>query len=687
MKNLFKSTAIMAALVLASCATQEAIVPAVTSDDAISFGTFMDQATKSEIFDNDAMQTTGFGVMGYRTAQIGWNAAAETAIPDFMYNEHITYNDIVANGWGYNPVKYWSNIEGDKYTFFAYAPYSGSTMADGGIVMSANDAAGAPVVSFTVNDDPKAMVDFVAGQEINVQQQTDAVKFNLKHQLTRVTFSATTDIDADEAKGTSETFVVIKRMDLVAAEKFYESGDYTFDNEDTTGYEDYETPKETEADHAQDGVWSNLEAFASVYPFSTLLDANEESIGGFTESGVRVVNDNTVYTSLFIKDQYLFLLPPNGQNGIKSEGEMSFEIEYKIVTADEELAAGYTASDSKISTVSFPVASLKQGRAYNLILTIDLTEVKVQAVVIDWDEEYDVNAETGYGPNPVYDIAVEEIELSADPSIINAGETTQIEVATEPYNANEDLTWSSSDETIATVDQDGLVTGVAKGTVTITATAAGTYTRAEAAVSGAIEIEVQVPAQVSDLAILGNDTLYVGTDYEFGYEFSDEVNAPEGDAVWSSSDKAIATVDQNGVVTPVSEGTTTITLTIGSLSVSYQVTVADPTVLATGIVITGSNVRHYDRYGSDYYYIELDNKNNSSIDLTAILSPEDATGTITWSTSDTKGEYITLTPAADGATATVYYKKYYSGYVTVTASVVGEGGKTYSFSIRVYCKW
>ncbi len=420
MKNLFKFTAIAALFLLASC-TKEAIVNEVTADDAIRFGTFMEQATKAEIFDNEAMQSTGFGVMGYRTAQIGWNAAAATATPDFMYNEHITYNDIVANGWGYNPVKYWSNIEGDKYTFFAYAPYS-SSVSD--IEISENDAAGAPVVSFTVNNDPKAMVDFVAGQEINVQQQTDAVKFNLKHQLTRITFSATTDIDADEAKGTNETYVVIKRMDLVTASKFYQSGDYTFDNEDTTGYEDYDTPEETEADHDQDGVWSNLVAFTSAYPFSTLLDVNEESIGGYTESGVRVQNDNTIYTPLFIEDQYLFLLPPNGQNGIKSDGEISFEIEYQIVTADSSLSAGYTASDPKISTVSFPEESLKQGRAYNLILTIDLTEVKVQAVVIDWDEEYDVNAESGYGENPATEDEeesyVEEIILTLNEDRANS---------------------------------------------------------------------------------------------------------------------------------------------------------------------------------------------------------------------------------------------------------------------------
>ncbi|MFI3286187.1 MAG: fimbrillin family protein [Rikenellaceae bacterium] len=386
MKNLFKFTALATLFMVASCSKEAVIVRDATNADAIRFSSFMDQTTKATIFDNSSIKATGFGIMGYSTSQLKWNDVSESATPDFMYNQHVSYNSIVDNDWGYNPVKYWSNIAGDKYSFFAYAPYSESTMAASGIKLSASDATGAPVISFTINSDAKSMVDLVAGQEINIQQQQDAVKFNLKHQLTRVTFSATTNIAEDEQIGTGETYVVIKSMDLVESSKFYGSGDYTFDKNDTTGYDDFESETDTEADHNQDGKWRNLAAYTQDYPFLSLLDVKQTSIGGYVESGVRIENNKDIITPLFLEDQYLFLLPPDGQDGLKSVGDMKFLIEYQIVTADEALHAGYTASESKISTVSFPEASLKQGRAYNIILTIDLTEIKVEAVVIDWDE-------------------------------------------------------------------------------------------------------------------------------------------------------------------------------------------------------------------------------------------------------------------------------------------------------------
>lgn len=48
--------------------------------------------------------------------------------------------------------------------------------------------------------------------------------------------------------------------------------------------------------------------------------------------------------------------------------------------------------------------------------------------------------------------------------------TTQLTATTSPAGAGDDVTWASSDEEIATVDADGLVTGVAEGEATITAT-------------------------------------------------------------------------------------------------------------------------------------------------------------------------------------------------------------------------
>jgi uncharacterized protein YjdB len=72
---------------------------------------------------------------------------------------------------------------------------------------------------------------------------------------------------------------------------------------------------------------------------------------------------------------------------------------------------------------------------------------------------------TGYTPNTGVTASIEKNEFEA-------GQTAQITAATNPANASFNaITYSSSDEAIATVDENGLVTGVTTGTATITVTA------------------------------------------------------------------------------------------------------------------------------------------------------------------------------------------------------------------------
>ena len=76
------------------------------------------------------------------------------------------------------------------------------------------------------------------------------------------------------------------------------------------------------------------------------------------------------------------------------------------------------------------------------------------------------------GPIIKEGIPVSEVSISTSESSINVGNTLQLEATVEPSNAtNQNVTWSSSNPEIATVDEaTGLVTGVAIGTATITAT-------------------------------------------------------------------------------------------------------------------------------------------------------------------------------------------------------------------------
>ncbi len=140
---------------------------------------------------------------------------------------------------------------------------------------------------------------------------------------------------------------------------------------------------------------------------------------------------------------------------------------------------------------------------------------------------------------------------------IVATNTTQL-TATTNWNDGF-VVWSSSDEAIATVDGNGLVTGVAAGEATITATVAG--------VSASKVVTVVAPTISIGFADDGKDMIEI--DETTNLVVNTNGNAKEVE--WISSDPAIATVE-NGVVMGMKGGEVTITATIAGV-VSNSVTV------------------------------------------------------------------------------------------------------------------
>lgn len=86
------------------------------------------------------------------------------------------------------------------------------------------------------------------------------------------------------------------------------------------------------------------------------------------------------------------------------------------------------------------------------------------------------------GKTATYDITVNTvpvagITLNQSEQTLHVGETLQLMATIQPENAtNKEYSWSTSDESIATVDENGLVTAVAEGSASITATADGDET-------------------------------------------------------------------------------------------------------------------------------------------------------------------------------------------------------------------
>ena len=150
---------------------------------------------------------------------------------------------------------------------------------------------------------------------------------------------------------------------------------------------------------------------------------------------------------------------------------------------------------------------------------------------------------------------------------LDKGETKQLTITFIPdYTTDpKDTTWSSSDESVATVDDNGVVTAISEGIATITAINAN-GTMDECNVTVTIQ---RVPAE----------NLQISKDYSvINVEQQDTIIATYGpdnttdSLTWSSSDESVATVD-DGVVTAIASGSCTITASIGNLTASCNVNV------------------------------------------------------------------------------------------------------------------
>ncbi len=212
------------------------------------------------------------------------------------------------------------------------------------------------------------------------------------------------------------------------------------------------------------------------------------------------------------------------------------------------------------------------------------------------------------------------------------------------------LAWMAEDSAVATVEDDGTVTAVAPGTTKITVAV-----RAE-------ETEVYFHCTVT---VTENNTpisalSFSATIYSVGegqtLDLKKEVlynpsHAAKVPLKWTSSNPDIATVD-DGVISPVSQGISTITVSTedGAISASCTVRVSEISI---------------DPEGISFDETELVSGVGRELELTPVITPENATGyTILWSSSDEEVAIVS------GGKVTFLRE----GTVTITATLnVGDG--------------
>ena len=207
-------------------------------------------------------------------------------------------------------------------------------------------------------------------------------------------------------------------------------------------------------------------------------------------------------------------------------------------------------------------------------------------------------------------VAVESITLDKVSITLSEEQTTVITATVNPSDASDKtVAWSSSNSSVASVDQNGQVTAVAEGTATITAKAGGKSATCSVSVQKKIVPVTSISLNKASINLnKGQGETLIAT--------VKPDNATDKTVSWSSSDNAIATVDQYGKVTAVAGGSATIYAKAGEVSASCQVTV---TVAVESITLSLSSANVFI---------------GDTITIEAHISPDNATNkTIIW-TSD-----------------------------------------------------
>jgi M6 family metalloprotease-like protein len=161
-------------------------------------------------------------------------------------------------------------------------------------------------------------------------------------------------------------------------------------------------------------------------------------------------------------------------------------------------------------------------------------------------------------PTPAPTPTVVSVTVTA-PATLTVGGTATATAAVQVANgASTAVTWSSSNDAVATVSSAGLITALAPGAVTIRATSTANPT-----ISGTASLTVQ-PRPVAAVTLApAADTLLVGQTRTFAATLRDATGATLTDraVTWSTSAVAVASVSTSGVVTALAPGRAIISAT------------------------------------------------------------------------------------------------------------------------------
>lgn len=363
------------------------------------------------------------------------------------------------------------------------------------------------------------------------------------------------------------------------------------------------------------------------------------------------------------------------------------------LSSDDGGVDGALSYDADQRTATFtPAAPLAEDTTYTAALAGSLQATSGGRLPIPVGGEYSWSFTTGVALGS----GVTAVEVSPAAAGLAPEETLQLTATvTATGGADESVTWLSSNEDVAIVDADGLVTAVALGNATITATSVFDTT-----ISGSSAVTVADAPTVVSLTIVDpgdvyeTDVLTLEADVVVLGDLSSEVT-------WLSSDPSVATIDQDtGELEALAVGTTTITATsvedptvsntleLEVLAATVVSVVVTPDVLPLEVDESGQLVAEVTAFGGADESVEWssDDEAVATVDAAGLVTGvAPGTATITATSVFDDASFDTATVEVIGLIAEDYETES-EGYlantvVSIEAPIVSGGDPPYTFAL------
>ena len=372
-----------------------------------------------------------------------------------------------------------------------------------------------------------------------------------------------------------------------------------------------------------------------------------------------------------VKDSYLYSLDyansakewtQVGTNSITDKGVNNASLCFD----GDNVYVGTTASDN-ITFVSGLVDGEWQQLGTNVSiqdisgLNISYDNSKIYATYLDSDtgkavvRSYEVKSADK--PEQPVEVPITEVQLGRDALDMYEGDTFKLTATVLPVNTTDskDISWSSNNEAVATVSEDGTVTAKSVGTAVITATSTNGKT-ASCTVTVEKKLIPITEVSLSESAV----GIIEGNTHKLTATVLPENTTDSKSISWSSNNEGVATVSEDGTITAKSVGTAVITATSeNGKTASCAITVEKKLIPITEVLIDKSSATLTE---------------GDSTTLTATVLPENTTDRkdISWSSSNNDIATVDTTGHVEAKKA---------GTVIITAT--SSNGKTAECTVTV----